>query len=103
MNKPGVDYEVDRDVERIDVLKTLFVALIARACSYDGPICGWKRDESSAVWKPQPAWWPTPSPASRAEANVVFVAGERELPQRALPKRFQSRLLRRRSSKRRVR
>lgn len=99
MNKPGVDYEVDRDVARIDVLKSLFIALIARACKYDGAIAGWVRDEAAA-WKPQPGWWPAPSPGTLAEARVMFAAGERERPRSTRPKRFQSRLLKRSSRSR---
>jgi hypothetical protein len=92
MNKPGDDYEVDRDVGRIDVLKSLFVALIARACRYDGAIAGWVRNEAAA-WKPQPEWWPAPSPETLAEARVMFAAGEHERAQRLPVKRFRSRLL----------
>ncbi len=99
MNKPGVEYEVDRDVGRIDVLKSLFVALIARACNYDGAIAGWVRDEAAA-WKPQPGWWPPPSAATLAEARVMFAAGELERPRPVRPKRFQSRLLRTSSRRR---
>jgi hypothetical protein len=100
MNKPGVDYEVDRDVERIDVLKALFVALLARACKYDGPITGWVRDEAGPVWKPQPVWWPAPSPETLAEASMMFAAGERTLPRRVAPQRFHSKLLRKSSGSR---
>jgi len=64
---PGVDY----DVGRIDILRSLFVALMARACRYDGAIAGWVTD-NAAAWKPQPDWWPAPSEATLAEARVAY-------------------------------
>ena len=94
MNKPGEDYEVDRDVERVDVLRSLLVALIARACRYDGPILGWSTTDAFK-WNPQPGWWPPPSAETLAEAREAFVAGEQERPPPIRPRRFQSRLLKR--------
>jgi hypothetical protein len=98
MNKPGVDYVVDRDVGRVDILRSLFVALMARACRYDGAIAGWVRNEAAA-WKPQPGWWPAPPPETMAEARVMF-ACEREpyrvIQQRRSPSRLLKRPLRRR-------
>lgn len=74
MNKPGVDYVVDRDVERLDILRSLLVALVSRACGYDGAISGWLR--SAPTWKPAPDWWPEPSVATTAEARRTFLYGQ---------------------------
>lgn len=71
MNRPGVEYDVDRDVERVDVLRCLLAALVARACGYTGAIAGWARN-SPAGWKPPPDWWPTPTASSIAEAQTTF-------------------------------
>ncbi len=89
MNKPGVDYEVDRDVQRINILRSLFVALIARASGYDGAIAGWVTG-SAAGWKPQPGWWPAPSLATLEEARAGYFC-ERGQYRPARPRRFQSR------------
>jgi hypothetical protein len=75
MNKPGVDYDGDREVARIDILRALLAALMARACGYDGALAGWVRDEAAVVWKPQPNWWPAPSAATITEARVRFACG----------------------------
>jgi hypothetical protein len=90
MNKPGVDYDVDRDVERIDILRSLFVALMGRACGYDGAIAGWVTGNASK-WKPQPDWWPPPPETALAEAREAFLCdrGTRPTPP---PRRFRSRL-----------
>jgi hypothetical protein len=64
MNKRR-DYVVDRDVGRIDLLKTVLVAVCARLAGYDGPICGWL-PRAGDLWRPPPSWWPAkgrrPSP-----------------------------------------
>jgi len=99
MNKPGEDYDIDRDVERVDVLRSLLVALIARACRYDGPIAGWVTTDA-VNWKPQPGWWAAPSSETLAEAREAFVAGEQERFPPTRPKRFQSRLSRKPSRRR---
>jgi hypothetical protein len=100
MNKPDIDYEVDRDVERVDMLRTLFVALIARATGYEGPISGWARDAATET-RPHPAWWPAPSPAALLEAQVAFACEREQQPYRSpRPRRFQSRLLKRPMGKR---
>lgn len=90
MNRPGADYDVERDVERVDVLRTLMVALLARACGYDGPIVGWDRSKDEA-WKPTPSWWPPPSPATVEEAAVTF-AHERGKSPIARPQAFRSKI-----------
>jgi hypothetical protein len=83
MNKPGVDYDVDRDVGRIDILRSLFVALMARACSYDGAISGWVTT-SAAGWKPQPGWWPAAPEDTLAEARSAYTS-ERETARAGAP------------------
>lgn len=90
MNKPGVDYDVDRDTERVDILRSLLVALVARACGYDGAISGWVRG-GAAGWKPQPGWWPAPSAATADGARTVFSC-ERGTRRPARPRVFRSRL-----------
>lgn len=90
MNRPGADYAVERDVERVHVLRTLVVALVARACGYDGPIVGWDRSKHEA-WKPTPPWWPPPSPATVEEAAVTF-AHERGKSPIARPQAFRSKI-----------
>jgi hypothetical protein len=98
MNKPGVDYDVDRDVGRIDILRSLFVALMARACKYDGAIAGWVTTNAVA-WKPQPGWWPAPSDATMAEARAAHTC-ERDIPLSRAPTRLRSRLYRKPSRRR---
>jgi hypothetical protein len=102
MNPPGEDYDIDRDVERVDVLRSLLVALIARACRYDGAISGWVTTDA-VKWKPQPGWWPPPSAETLAKARVAFVAGEQERPPPIRTRPFQSKLLKRSSRTRRPR
>lgn len=90
MNMPGVDYDVDRDVERVDILRSLLVALVARACGYDGAIAGWVTTKAAA-WKPQPGWWPAPPAVTTEEARTVFSC-ERGPGRPATPRVFRSRL-----------
>lgn len=91
MNKPNVDYDVERDVERVDILRTLLVAIVSRACGYDGPIVGWDR-RATPDWKPVPPWWPAPSPATVAEASVRFASGDRQRPRAHRAPAFGSRI-----------
>ncbi len=90
MNKPEVDYDVDRDVERIDILRSLLVALIARACGYDGAISGWVTG-NAAGWKPQPNWWPQPPESTMVEARQAFLCERGPRPP-FRPRSFRSRL-----------
>ncbi len=71
MNKPGVEYHVERDVERVDMLRSLLAALIARASGYDGALAGWVTRDASH-WKPQPGWWPAPSSSTLLRARTIF-------------------------------
>jgi hypothetical protein len=61
MNKTR-DYVVDRDVGRIELLKTVLVAVSARLAGYAGPICGWLQSQGE-LWRPPPSWWPVRSKA----------------------------------------
>ncbi len=97
MNKPGVDYDIDRDVERVDILRSLYVALVARACGYDGAIAGWVRSKA-AEWKPQPDWWPPPPESVIEESRRDFLC-ERSSPPSSRPQAFRSRLRKKRKSK----
>lgn len=94
MNRPNVAYDIERDIERVDVLRTLLVALVARACGYDGPIAGWER-KTPGQWKPVPEWWPSTSPATAAEAAVRYTNERPEIRATARPA-FRSRILTRR-------
>jgi hypothetical protein len=90
MNGPDVDYDVDRDVGRVDILRSLLVALVARASEYDGAISGWVTSDA-AGWKPQPDWWPAPSSSAIEAARASFLC-ERGQRRPIRPRAFRSRL-----------
>jgi hypothetical protein len=90
MNRAGIDYDVDRDVGRVDILRSLLVALVARASGYDGAISGWVTNDA-AGWKPQPDWRPAPS-RSAIEAARAFFLCERGQRRPYRPRGFRSRL-----------
>lgn len=89
MNKPGIDYEVDRDVQRVEILRSLLAALIARACGYDGALAGWVADEASG-WKTQAEWWPPATERALVEARAAFYTSEERT--KLAPKVFRSRI-----------
>jgi hypothetical protein len=78
INKKGVDYDVDREIERICILRCLLSALLSRACNYDGAIAGWATSDARE-WKPAPEWWPLPSEQSKERARIIYA-----MPQEAI-------------------
>jgi hypothetical protein len=67
--------DIQADVYRLDRIKTLLAAVVARVVGYDGPITGWERDETG--WPIDPDWLPKPVDTSRALEHFVC---ERERP-----------------------
>lgn len=49
--------DIQKDVYRLDRVKVLLTALVARIVGYDGPITGWERETRSG-WPIDPDWWP---------------------------------------------
>jgi hypothetical protein len=83
MNKTG-DYVVDRDVGRIELLKTVLVAISARLAGYAGPICGWLRPPGE-LWRPPPSWWPIKSKAKQPTAYYCERTVEIRTPKATVP------------------
>lgn len=52
MNESEDDRDLERDVDRVTILRTLLVAAVARAAGYGGPIHGWAGCRFG-----RPAWW----------------------------------------------
>lgn len=71
---PG-GYVVDRDVKRVALVRTMLVALVARAVGYGGAINGWEIGRLGRPIEPQ-GWWSVTA-ADRDKAQVAFVAEER--------------------------
>jgi hypothetical protein len=64
---------VDVDVRRVAVLRTIVTALLALHVGYDGPILGWEQDPHG--WPKLPKWWPPTSEPTRTEANIWYICG----------------------------
>ncbi len=77
MLRKNEDYDIEREVTRIDMLKTALAAIISRVAEYKGPISGWDRTDGTN-WKPSPPWRPSPSEELQAEALTDYVCGEAE-------------------------
>jgi hypothetical protein len=68
-------YDVDRDLGRVSLVRTMLVALLARAAGYRGAINGWAVGRRGLPVEPPGAWWPIDD-ADRAAARVLFLAEE---------------------------
>jgi hypothetical protein len=73
MRKRSKRRNLDADVRRCDLLRTLVTALVAVHTGYDGPIVGWDRHGDG--WPKAAQWWPEPHSATLAEANQWFICG----------------------------
>jgi hypothetical protein len=59
------------DLIRIDMVRTMLVAMIAKYIGYNGPIVGWEKDDLG--WATIPSWW---GHASEAEAERTYIADQ---------------------------
>lgn len=66
------EYDVEREVRRIAMVRTLLVALVARSVGYSGAINGWELGAGGYPIEPSP-WW-TVDEADREAANAVYLA-----------------------------
>lgn len=53
---PG-GYEIDRDLRRVAMIRTMLVALIAKASGYSGAINGWEIGDQGYPLEPPTDWW----------------------------------------------
>lgn len=51
------DRDYERDLERIALVRTMLVALVARSVGYQGPIVGWTRDSNRRYEPADSTWW----------------------------------------------
>ena len=62
--------DIQKDVERRDLVLTLIAAMVAKHCGYDGPLDGPDRDEQGYPLKPD--WWPHTGDGHAAETFLVL-------------------------------
>lgn len=59
---PG-GYEIDRDLRRVAMTRTMLIALIAKASGYGGAINGWEIGDLGYPLEPPIDWWPVSNDA----------------------------------------
>ncbi len=67
--------EVDAYLDRIALVRTMLVGLIARVVGYDGAIAGWTHQPQRAHDEADPTWWPV-SEATHQRALVRYLVTE---------------------------
>jgi hypothetical protein len=65
------DRDVDEDFARVELVRSLLGAMLARSAGYTGPLPSWERDELG--YRKEIDWWAGHGPAAPSDA---FVAGE---------------------------
>ncbi|MGK4000727.1 hypothetical protein [Sorangium sp. So ce1024] len=73
----GEGPEPGPDERSTAILRTLLVALVARAVGYRGPISGWERPASRRSYDPASSWWPVDGSAADRVEPVTAVVPER--------------------------
>lgn len=68
-------YDVERDLRRIGLVRTMLVALVAKASGYGGAINGWETGPLGYRLEPPQDWWSV-SNEDRALARRTFFAEE---------------------------
>jgi hypothetical protein len=53
---PELDYEIDRDYRRLEIVLTVIAAVVACYVGYKGPLKGYDFDDKGC--RPSPSWWP---------------------------------------------
>jgi len=71
----GEPHDIERDVRRVRVIRTLLAATILRHVGYDGPIVGWDVDENGR--RTHATWYPA-SDGAREKARQIYEAKVRE-------------------------
>lgn len=67
-------YEVDRDMRRIAMVRTMLISLVAKCVGYGGAINGWEVGRLGHPMEPDP-WWSV-SEGDRAAAQTRYLAEE---------------------------
>jgi hypothetical protein len=68
-------YDIKRELRRIRLVRTMLVALVAKACGYAGAINGWTLDDNQVPLEPDDGWWKV-GEEERKAAQKTFYAHE---------------------------
>jgi hypothetical protein len=71
MNEEGEDYDIERDVRRIRIVRALLAAMVLRQVGYEGALNGWDLDDQG--WRRRADWF-TASDAATVTARQLYEA-----------------------------
>jgi hypothetical protein len=69
-------YDVDRDLRRVAIVRTMLVALVALVCGYRGAILGWEHDYFGTAFAPEHWWKIDPEERERAQQKYLTLHNE---------------------------